>query len=754
MKRIPFVLLLAVLSLQPALAQYFKTFTTRADGSQLMSYASGASGTSVGNLISLQKNVQYQTMGGFGFAMTYSTCYNLMQMHPRDRHAFLMRTFSPTTGYGVSYVRMSIGCSDFSSTEYSLCDTRGLENFQLHSDELNYVIPILQEVLAINPDLKIIGTPWTCPRWMKVKDLTSLEPYNSWTSGQLNPACYDDYAQYFVRFVQAMAEHGIPIHAVTPQNEPLNRGNSASLYMPWQDEAAFVARLAPAFHRAGLQTKIYVFDHNYNYDNIQDQVDYPINVYNTLPSDLEGADLVAGSAWHNYGGNPSELDDIRSKSPAKDLIFTEASIGTWNDGRNLEANLLSDFSWSMLGTVNRYCSAYIVWNMMLDLNRGPNRPGGCTTCYGAVDIDPADYHTITANSHYYMICHMAAVVRPGARRIGYQTSQTGLDMAAFQNPDGSYGVVFCNETTQERKVTVMGSGVGFTAVTVPARSLVSVLLTNDDPDPLMLIGSTPMQRQSQGRYTLSLDMQQGEALTTSFLPQELDGWYVDPDFLRVDAEGRICLQALSGRFTLTADLNERSLLVEPATQPLTADAQGNLYVIGAAGSVGKPYYVRGSDWQLVRAIPMAEVSDGIYQLTLIVGEQLSPTDVQFGFYGNNQQWTPQFMGRTGSEYRITSRDLTFAVGSGMLSHPDGTVYLRTASALQRDAIYRLTVDLTRGVASGVLTVERVETTGVYAIPASDSAGSVEAVYDLSGRRLDEPRPGVNIVNGRKKLQQR
>ena len=129
----------------------------------------------------------YQTMDGFGAAITYSTAYNLMKMTPADRHNFLEETYSLSKGWGYSYARISIGCSDFSSTEYTCCDTPGLENFRLHEDETKYVIPILKEILAINPQLKIIGSPWTCPRWMKVKDLETLEPYNSWTDGYIHP---------------------------------------------------------------------------------------------------------------------------------------------------------------------------------------------------------------------------------------------------------------------------------------------------------------------------------------------------------------------------------------------------------------------------------------------------------------------------------------------------------------------------------------------------------------------------------------
>ena len=220
------------------------------------------------NTFVMDDRQHYQTMDGFGAAITYSTAYNLMKMTPADRHNFLEETYSLSKGWGYSYARISIGCSDFSSTEYTCCDTPGLENFRLHEDETKYVIPILKEILAINPQLKIIGSPWTCPRWMKVKDLETLEPYNSWTDGYIHPKYYQTYADYFVKWIKAFEAEGIPIYAVTPQNEPLNRANCASTYVSWKEECELVRRMAPTFKRNGLKTKIYVFDHNYNYDNI------------------------------------------------------------------------------------------------------------------------------------------------------------------------------------------------------------------------------------------------------------------------------------------------------------------------------------------------------------------------------------------------------------------------------------------------------------------------------------------------------
>lgn len=422
------------------------------------------------NTITLNPSQIYQSMDGFGAAITGSTCYNLMKMAQADRTKFLKETFSETEGMGQSYVRIAIGCSDFSLSEYTCWDTPGLENFGLQDEEMNYIIPVLKEILAINPNLKILGSPWTSPRWMKVNNLTDLQPFNSWTSGHLNPAYYQDYGTYFVKWIQAMASNGIKITAITPQNEPLNRKNSASLYMGWEEQQAFIkTALGPKLKAAGLDTKIYVFDHNYNYDDMASQNDYPTRIY----EDPAAAVYITGAAYHNYGGDKAELLDIHSRRPDKELIFTETSIGTWNDGQNLATRLMEDMREVGLGTVNNWSRAVIVWNLMLDTERGPNREGGCQTCYGAVDLNKSDYKTIRKNSHYYVIGHLSSVVKPGAVRIGASGySVAGVTYSAFKNTDGTYAVVLLNETDETRKIT-LSEGTKHFSYDVPAKSIVS-----------------------------------------------------------------------------------------------------------------------------------------------------------------------------------------------------------------------------------------------------------------------------------------
>ena len=238
-------LLLCTLSVQ---AKGGKALTSTASRTQVFEQSRvKVGGKAKGTPIRLTPEKTFQTMDGFGAALTGSSCYNLMRMAEGDRKALLRRTFSPTEGLGFSYIRVSIGCSDFSLSEFTCCDTPGIEHFALTSEDTQYVIPILREILAINPDILILGSPWTCPRWMKVNNLDDLQPFESWTSGQLNPKYYQDYADYFVRWIRAFEAAGIPIYSITVQNEPLNRGNSASLFMGWKEQQAFIGGNAGSY---------------------------------------------------------------------------------------------------------------------------------------------------------------------------------------------------------------------------------------------------------------------------------------------------------------------------------------------------------------------------------------------------------------------------------------------------------------------------------------------------------------------------
>ena len=459
------------------------TYVTTADGTMGFvaigkDYAEGLN-MSPERTLKLNPNVRYQEFDGFGAAITGAAAFNLMQMPAERRQKLLVETFSPEKGMGYGYVRVPIGGSDFNSRsnyDYTCCDTKGIENFALTTDELDYIIPVLKEILAINPGLKVMGTPWSCPIWMKVDDIRSKAPYtgpNKWVGGYLNPDYYQDYAMYFVKWIKAFEAAGINITSVTPQNEPLNWGNSMSLYMPWDQERDFIKlALGPVFKREGINAKIICFDHNYNYDGKKDQQEYPIKIY----ADPEASQYIDGAAYHSYGGSPVELDNIHKKAPEKNLYFTEQSIGTWNY-QSFGQSLMSEMKNTCIGTVTRWCKAVIVWNFMLDENGGPHGgPGACATCYGAVDISSKDYITLNKRSHYYVIGHLSKALKAGSTRIatsGYMP--TGLSVVASENLDGTYGLVLFNENAEGLTFVIEHNGKHF-EIKLPAESITSCIL--------------------------------------------------------------------------------------------------------------------------------------------------------------------------------------------------------------------------------------------------------------------------------------
>ena len=411
----------------------------------------------------------FQTVDGFGLAITQASCYNLLRMSLEDRTKLLTELFSPTAGAGSSLIRVCIGGSDFSMDEYTWCDKEGMANFAVHESEKTFLFPILDEIYQINPNVQIIGSPWSCPIWMKVPDGS---PIAGWTSGRLNPKYYADYADYFVKWIQEMQKRGYMVKYVTLQNEPLNRGNSMSLYMPWEDQRDFLKVVGPAFRKAGLKTEILLFDHNYNYDDKADQKSYPLKIY----ADEEAAQYAAGSAWHNYGGSVSELDKIHQAAPEKGIWFTEASIGTWNyAGHGFGEQFREDFREIVMGTLKRWGKGITLWNMMLDNEGKPYRPGGCSTCYGAVSIDQKSYglKTVDRKSHWYDVVHPSVVIKPGAVRIG-TTGRTAANVTylAFRNPDKSYAVLFLNEGSNPEQF-VFATDAHSVPITVPAKSVVS-----------------------------------------------------------------------------------------------------------------------------------------------------------------------------------------------------------------------------------------------------------------------------------------
>lgn len=401
---------------------------TRADQSALLlkSTTGFITGTNSNLNIEVDSTQVFQTIDGFGFTLTGGSAYVINKLPAADKTALLQELFgSADNSIHITYLRTSIGASDLNAEVFSYDDIAvgttdlTLEHFSLSKDLVDFV-PLLKEIVAINPDIKIMGTPWSPPLWMKSN--------KSSIGGSLLVDYYDVYARYFVKYVQAMKAEGITIDAITPQNEPLYGGNNPSMIMTAEEQANFIKNnLGPAFKAAGITTKIISYDHNCN------RPDYPI----TVLGDAAANPYVDGSAFHLYEGDVSALSTVHAAFPDKKLYFTEQWTGS-------TGSFSGDLQWHVknviIGTVRNWSSVALEWNLANDPSYGPHTPGGCTECRGALTIGTG----VTKNVGYYIVAHASKFVPAGSVRIA-STQAGSLSTAAFKTPAGKKVLIILNE---------------------------------------------------------------------------------------------------------------------------------------------------------------------------------------------------------------------------------------------------------------------------------------------------------------------
>lgn len=378
--------------------------------------------------IAVNSGRKYQIVEGFGFALTSGSAELLMKMAEPERSAMLRQIFSTDGGgIGVSYIRITIGASDMNADVYSYDDLApgdtdpDLKNFSLAHDEAA-MIPILKEILAINPKLKILGSPWSAPSWMKTNDAPK--------GGNLKPEYYKTYANYFVKYIRDMKAHGIRIDAVTVQNEPLNPKNTPSMVMFANEEGQFIkTALGPAFRKAGIKTKILVYDHN------ADVTSYALSIL----GDPIASQYVAGSAWHLYGGEISALTRVHDAFPNKGIYFTEQTVTGSVD--TPEINIAAPVSQILIGATRNWSRNVLLWNLAADPNNGPHtNNGGCTMCQGAVTLNG---NQARINVAYYVVAHFSKFVPSGSVRID-SNDEEQLANVAFLTPQGKMVLVVSN----------------------------------------------------------------------------------------------------------------------------------------------------------------------------------------------------------------------------------------------------------------------------------------------------------------------
>ncbi|MEM7576928.1 MAG: glycoside hydrolase family 30 beta sandwich domain-containing protein [Planctomycetota bacterium] len=397
--------------------------------------------------INVDAETSYQTMDGFGAAITESSAWLLQTgMNATQRDALMANLFSRDMGIGLSYVRLAMGSSDFALSQFTYADLPNgqtdptLSTFSVARDDA-YVVPTLQQAKTLNPELKIMATPWSAPAWMKTN--------GSLNGGSLKPEYYDAYAQYFVKFAEAYAQRGVPITSFTPQNEPLNTSPSyATMSMTTFEQSTFIGdHLGPALQAAGIDADILAFDHNWEDWN------YPVIVAN----DPEANPFVAGAAFHGYAGSVDQQSNFKNFFPDKEVHYTE--ITGFDPFNDFADNLVYAVGTSIIGTTRNWAQSSLYWNLALDPNGDPHL-GGCDACRGMVTVDP-NTGDVTPEVEYYAYGHASKFVDPGAVRIASDTIDGVIETVAFQNPDGSEVLIALNPSSGSRWFNVVRDGESF-----------------------------------------------------------------------------------------------------------------------------------------------------------------------------------------------------------------------------------------------------------------------------------------------------
>lgn len=381
----------------------------------------------------------FQPIEGFGFSLTGGSAYLLAGLAAARRTDLLQELFGLTeTSVGLSCLRLSIGASDLGEKAYSYWELNpgttdpDLAHFNLAAC-CPEVVPVLQEILRINPAVKIIASPWSAPSWMKTN--------GSFVEGALKPECYSEYARYLVRCLEAMRGHGIHVSAITPQNEPQNPRNEPSMVMTATEQADFIkGYLGPALRKGAPNTEILCWDHNC------DAADYPLAVL----GDAEARAYVAGVAWHLYRGSPEVMSDVRALYPDKKVYFTEQWVSAHDD-------FMGALRWHMknviIGTLKNWSRTALEWNLASDPEYALHTPGGAVGAVGGITIGA----TITRNAGYYLMAHVARFIPPGSVR-AYSSEADQLPNVTCLTPDSRMVMLVMNDADHAKRFRVEHRG--------------------------------------------------------------------------------------------------------------------------------------------------------------------------------------------------------------------------------------------------------------------------------------------------------
>jgi glucosylceramidase len=412
-----------------------------------LTFAAGTGGG--GQNVTVDENTTYQQFTGGGASFTDTAAWLLNSsgaLSATTRNAVMQQLFDPVNGIGLGFLRNPMGASDLARYSYTYDDMPAgrtdpaLANFSIAHD-LADVVPLTRQARQLNPDVKVMGSPWSPPPWMKDNDAYSL--------GWLESQYYGAYAQYFVKYLQAYQAQGVPIDYVTVQNEPTCCGGYPSANWNGTGLAYFTKTdLLPALHAAGLSTKVLALDWNWDaYDGYAAATVDDAAVRND-PN-------FGGLAWHGYGGDVTQQTTVHNKYPDLPAFDTEHSGGTWI------ANQQKEDMHNLIDYTRNWGQSWTKWSLAVDQNMGPHN-GGCGTCTGLVTVHNGDSRSgqVDYTVEYYTMGHLTKFVRPGARRIA-STANTTVPNVAWRNPDGSKALIAYNDTSGAQTLRVDWGGENF-----------------------------------------------------------------------------------------------------------------------------------------------------------------------------------------------------------------------------------------------------------------------------------------------------
>jgi glucosylceramidase len=479
------LLILATLFVSVANAQSVNIYQTTPDLLEALSqretlHFSANPQKGIAALVTVDDSQRFQVIDGFGASLTDAAAWLFAKkLTPAQTDAAFKTLFSRKDGIAVSFLRQPIGSSDLAVTFYSyddLCQQTttacttppgvndyNLDHYSLQHDQ-EYILPLLKKAIDINPSIHIMLTPWSPPGWMKTSGSMLGSNPDTKQPSSLRSEAYTAFANYLVKTIQGYQAAGVPVYALTVENEPLYAPPTYSgMQMLATEQAAFFGdALAPALAAAKLNPKVMAYDHNW------DRPDFP----QTVLKDSKAGALAAGTAWHHYGGDPSVMSKNHEEFPQKDQWVTEASGGAFQKGYADKGNILAQEAAELIAVTRNWAKSYILWALATDENYGPH-VGGCDHCRGLVTINTSDpsIATVKPELDYYVLGQASKFLLPGAVRVASdEPIGTELKDVAFRNPDGTVVLYTLNAgtTSQELRISFHGKTV---TTTIPAGSV-------------------------------------------------------------------------------------------------------------------------------------------------------------------------------------------------------------------------------------------------------------------------------------------